>query len=91
MVGNLIVVRVILNQILSILANQNDYVDQHGRPQKRDELIRIWHKARENSRVQAAVVFHVCRPEMHLIRCMLNFDKYDEVSRSLSVSHLFDH
>ena len=72
MVVNLIVFRVILNQILSILAN--DYVDQHGRPQKRDELIRIWHKARENSRVQAAVVVRVC-PEMHFMRCILNFDK----------------
>ena len=41
MVVNLIVVRVIFNQVLSILANQNDYVDQHERPQKRDELIRI--------------------------------------------------
>ena len=45
MVVNLIVVRVILNQVLSILANQNDYVDQPGRPQKRDKLIRIWRKA----------------------------------------------
>lgn len=56
MVVNLIVVRVILNQVLSILANQNNYVDHHGRPQKRDELIRM-----RNSRVQAAVtVVHVC-------------------------------
>ena len=56
MVVNLIVVRVILNQVLSILANQNDSVDQPGRLQKRDELIRIWGKARENSRVQAVLV-----------------------------------
>ena len=67
MVVNSIVVRVILNQVLSILANQNDYVDQPGRPQKRDELIRIWRKARENSRVQAVLVVHVC-PEMHFRR-----------------------
>ena len=56
MVVNLIVIRVILNQVLSILANQNDYVDQPERLQKRDDLIRIWGKARENSRVQAVLV-----------------------------------